>query len=63
MLVQLQQLVSRAGYDGVVEYLDEDGDEVARRTWCGVAYDADECGEENPIEFGDYGYYTDWVGM
>jgi len=28
MLVQLQQLVSRAGYDGVVQYLDEDGDEV-----------------------------------
>lgn len=42
---------------------DEDGDEVARRTWCGVAYDADECGEENPINFGDYGYYTDWVDM
>ena len=28
MLVQLQQLVSRASIDGVVQYLDEDGDEV-----------------------------------
>lgn len=36
MLVQLQQLVSRAGYDGVVQYLEEDGDEVAlARQLCG----------------------------
>ncbi len=41
---------------------DENGEEVARRRWCGVEYDEDNedtyC--EDPICFGSYGYYFDW---
>lgn len=39
---------------------DEDENEIARRRWCGVAYNADECGAENPICFGSFGFYDDW---
>lgn len=42
----------------------EEDDEtiVAVRKWFDVEYhgdDNDYC--ENPIEFGDYGYYSDWI--
>jgi len=41
---------------------DADGNEVARRRWCGVEYDEDDedlyC--EDPICFGSFGYYSDW---
>ncbi len=40
---------------------DRDGNEVARRAWVGVLTGLDEV--ENPIQFGDFGYYTDWVEM
>lgn len=36
---------------------------VAIRNWYGVAYDEEEAYEENPICFGDFGYYGDWIEM
>ena len=39
---------------------DEDGNEITRRPWWGVAYDEDEAPEESPICFGDFGYFGDW---
>lgn len=39
---------------------DEDGNEVSRRNWWGLAYDENEVPEENPIRFGNFGYYSDW---
>ncbi len=41
---------------------DEDGNEVARRCWWGIAYDEsnDDTWCENPITYGDFGYYSDW---
>lgn len=38
---------------------DEDGNEVTRRPWWGVAYN-EEVPEDNPICLGDWGYYGDW---
>lgn len=32
--------------------------ELARRVWCGSLDGLDEC--DDPIQFGDFGYYTDW---
>ena len=40
--------------------LDEDENVVAVRRWCGMEYDMEEDGEENPILFGSFGYYADW---
>ena len=37
---------------------DEDDNEITRRTWVGVRTDFED--QEHPIDFGDYGYYTDW---
>lgn len=43
---------------------DETGDEVARRNWWGVKYDPENDPDtEDPICFGDYGYYGDWTEM
>ena len=39
---------------------DEDDNVLARRRWCGAAYDPEEAWEENPICFGEYGYFGDW---
>lgn len=33
---------------------------VAVRRWYGVKYDPDEAEQEDPIEFGDSGFYADW---
>jgi hypothetical protein len=33
---------------------------LAYRLWWGVAYDEDECQEDDPICFGSFGYYSDW---
>lgn len=33
---------------------------VSLRNWNGVAYDEDEDSAENPICFGDFGYFDDW---
>lgn len=33
---------------------------VAIRRWYGVKYDPDEAEQEDPIEFGDSGFYADW---
>jgi len=38
---------------------DEDGNEVARRQWYGVLTGIEDC--QNPIQFGDFGYYADWI--
>lgn len=40
---------------------DEDGREVARRPWWGVPYDEDEAPEDDPIVFGDFGYFGSWI--
>lgn len=34
---------------------------VTMRCWYGVAYDENKAYEENPICFGDFGYYADWT--
>lgn len=36
----------------------EEGEEIARRPWCSTLDGIDEC--EDPIRFGNYGYYGDW---
>lgn len=37
---------------------------VAKRVWCGVEYDAEGDGyEEDPVCYGNYGYYTSWIDM
>lgn len=39
---------------------DEDGNEVSRRSWYGVKYNADDdC--VDPILFGSFGFYSDWT--
>lgn len=43
-----------------IDILDEEEKVVATRQWCGVAY-ADDESAENPIEFGNFGFYDDWV--
>lgn len=40
---------------------DVKGNELARRRWWGVAFDENECEDEDPIRFGSYGYYSDWA--
>lgn len=43
---------------------DDTGAEVTRRNWYGLAYDPDSDTEtEDPICFGDFGYYGDWVDV
>lgn len=39
---------------------DEDDNEVLRRPWWGVGYDEDESSDDDPICFGDFGYFGDW---
>ncbi|TCL43205.1 hypothetical protein [Harryflintia acetispora] len=40
---------------------DEDGEEVARRNWFGVEYNAEDDQETmDPITYGSFGYYGDW---
>lgn len=39
----------------------ETGEEVSRRNWCESAYDPDTTPEDDPICFGDYGFYSDWI--
>ena len=39
----------------------ETGEEVSRRNWYESAYDPDTTPEDDPICFGDYGYYSDWI--
>lgn len=39
---------------------DADGDVLWRRRWWGTKYDPDEDCCEDPICFGDYGFYGDW---
>lgn len=37
---------------------DERGEEMARRPWVGVLTGIED--QQNPIQFGDFGYYADW---
>jgi hypothetical protein len=37
---------------------DENGNWVAKRSWWGCLTGIEEC--ENPIQFGDFGFYGDW---
>lgn len=37
---------------------DEDGNEIARRPWCSMLTGIED--QQNPIRFGDFGYYADW---
>jgi hypothetical protein len=41
-----------------MKILDENGKEAATRTWYGSLDGIEDC--EDAIEFGSYGYYTDW---
>ena len=38
----------------------QNGDIVAARQWWGVTYDDSQLEEEDSIEFGTFGYYSDW---
>ncbi len=41
--------------------VDESGSETEYvRKWWNVKFDNNEDDSENPIEFGDFGYYADW---
>jgi hypothetical protein len=40
---------------------DEDGNEVARREWYGVTTGIED--QQNPIQFGTYGFYADWYEL
>ena len=40
---------------------DESGNEVARREWYGVSDGWED--ENNPIRFGDFGFYADWYEL
>lgn len=59
---------AKKGADELISYNQEDviiynekNEEVCRRTWYGgVEYDKDENDEEDPILFGDFGFYGDW---
>lgn len=39
---------------------DEAGHMVARRSWWGEVFDPDITEDIDPIEFGDFGHYSDW---
>ena len=39
------------------------GEAVAVRRWYGVKYDPDEAEQDDPIEFGDSGFYGDWESI
>jgi hypothetical protein len=39
---------------------DENGNIVCSRHWWGVGFDSEVDPSENPITFGDMGYYADW---
>ena len=40
---------------------DDDGNEVAGRIWYGCMTDVELC--EDPITFGDFGFYGDWYDL
>lgn len=42
-----------------IDIEDEDGNIVAQRQWCGCTTDIELC--DNPIDFGDFGFYGDWI--
>jgi hypothetical protein len=37
---------------------DDDGNEITTRTWVGCESGIED--QEEPIQFGSFGYYTDW---
>lgn len=39
---------------------DEDDNEICRRPWWGSQYNEDEAWEDDPICFGEFGYFGDW---
>lgn len=39
---------------------DSDYSDICTRHWDGSTYDKDMVDDENPIIFGDYGFYSDW---
>lgn len=43
-----------------ISIYDDDDNEVARRSWYGCTSGIEDC--EDPIQFGDYGFYDDWSG-
>lgn len=42
---------------------DEHGNVVAGRQWYAVPYSEDDESSDDPICFGDFGYYDDWYFM
>jgi len=43
----------------IITIEDNDGIETARREWYSYLSGADEC--DDPIRFGTFGYYGDWI--
>ena len=46
---------------GNITIEDAKGGIIAQRSWFGYKYDPDEDECENPIKFGSFGFYADWV--
>jgi hypothetical protein len=41
-----------------MKILDEEGECVAIRRWCSSLEGIEDC--ENPVQYGEFGYYDDW---
>lgn len=61
--IHIYEVESETDNDIDYDYYDTPRQPVAIRNWYGVAYDEEESYEENPICFGDFGYYDDWVDL
>lgn len=61
--IHIYEVESETDNDIDYDYYETPRQPVAIRNWYGVAYDEEESYEENPICFGDFGYYGDWVEL
>lgn len=61
--IHIYEVESETDNDIDYDYYETPRQPVAIRNWYGVAYDEEEAYEENPICFGDFGYYGDWVEL
>ncbi len=61
--IYIYEVESETDNDIDYDYYETPRQPVAIRNWYGVAYDEEESYEENPICFGDFGYYGDWVEL
>lgn len=50
---------ARYTQQSIVIYNDADGEEITRRPWSSVLDGWEDC--DNPIRYGEFGYYGDWT--